>query len=77
MSNFDANVITQFIDSRYLDLSGIVFGELSFQKLNDNFSYDVDVSLKKGAHLGTNYDQMNLSFMLNYGKFNLVKSLIN
>ena len=67
MSNFDANVITQFIDSKYLDLSGIVFGELSFQNLNENSSYDVDVSLKKGAYLGTSYDQMNLSFMLNSG----------
>ena len=33
MANFDARVITQFIDSKYLDLSGIVFGELSFQNL--------------------------------------------
>ena len=48
MANFDARVITQFIDSKYLDLSGIVFGELSFYKLDDDLSYDVDIALKKG-----------------------------
>ena len=45
MANFDARIITQFIDSKYLDLSGIVFGELSFQNLDNDLSYDVDLSL--------------------------------
>ena len=64
MANFDARVITQFIDSKYLDLSGIVFGELSFQNLDNDLSYDVDIALKKGNYLGKEYDQMNLSFYL-------------
>ena len=68
MANFDARVITQFIDSKYLDLSGIVFGELSFQNLDNNLSYDVDIALKKGNYLGKEYDQMNLSFLLNSSK---------
>lgn len=68
MANFDARVITQFIDSKYLDLSGIVFGELSFQNLDNNLSYDVDIALKKGNYLGREYDQMNLSFLLNSSK---------
>ena len=54
MANFDARVITQFIDSKYLDLSGIVFGELSFQNLDNDLSYDVDIALKKGNYLGKN-----------------------
>ena len=68
MANFDARVITQFIDSKYLDLSGIVFGELSFQNLDNELSYDVDIALKKGNYLGKEYDQMNLSFLLNSSK---------
>ena len=68
MANFDARVITQFIDSKYLDLSGIVFGELSFQNLDNDLSYDVDIALKKGNYLGKKYDQMNLSFLLNSSK---------
>ena len=68
MANFDARVITQFIDSKYLDLSGIVFGELSFQNLDNKLSYDVDIALKKGNYLGKEYDQMNLSFLLNSSK---------
>ena len=68
MANFDARVITQFIDSKYLDLSGIVFGELSFQNLDNDLSYDVDIALKKGNYLGKQYDQMNLSFLLNSNK---------
>ena len=68
MANFDARVITQFIDSKYLDLSGIVFGELSFQNLDNDLSYDVDIALKKGNYLGKQYDQMNLSFLLNSSK---------
>ncbi len=68
MANFDARVITQFIDSKYLDLSGIVFGELSFQNLDNELSYDVDIALKKGNYLGKEYDQMNLSFLLNSNK---------
>ena len=68
MANFDARVITQFIDSKYLDLSGIVFGELSFQNLDNDLSYDVDIALKKGNYLGKEYDQMNLSFLLNSNK---------
>ena len=68
MANFDARVITQFIDSKYSDLSGIVFGELSFQNLDNGLSYDVDIALKKGNYLGKQYDQMNLSFLLNSNK---------
>ena len=68
MANFDARVITQFIDSKYLDLSGIVFGELFFQNLDKNFSYDVDVALKKGYYLGEEYEQMNLSLFLDSSK---------
>ena len=50
MSNFDANVITQFIDSKYLDLSGIVFGELSFQNLNENSHRKLKILIENNIH---------------------------
>ena len=67
MSNFDASVITQFIDSRYLNLSGIIFGELGFSSLGENQEYDIDISLKKGTYLTEPYDQMNLAILLKSG----------
>ena len=67
MSNFDANVITQFIDSKYLNLSGIIFGELGFSSLGKDQEYDIDVSLKKGTYLNEPYDQMNLAILLKSG----------
>ena len=67
MSNFDANVITQFIDSKYLNLSGIIFGELGFSSSGDNQEYDIDISLKKGTYLTEPYDQMNLAILLKSG----------
>jgi len=67
MSNFDASVITQFIDSKYLNLSGIIFGELGFSSLEKNQEYDIDISLKKGAYLGEPYDQMNLAILFKSG----------
>ena len=36
MSNFDASVITHFVDSKYLDLSGIIFGEIAFSSSEKN-----------------------------------------
>jgi len=67
MSNFDANVITQFIDNKYLDLSGIIFGELGFSASNNSPTYDIDIALKKGRYLGESYDQMNLAILLESG----------
>ena len=67
MSNFDANVITQFIDNKYLDLSGIIFGELGFSASNNSPTYDIDIALKKGSYLGEPYDQMNLAILLESG----------
>tara|TARA_X000001036_G_scaffold78778_2_gene70463 strand:+ start:149 stop:3952 length:3804 start_codon:yes stop_codon:yes gene_type:complete len=64
MSNFDAKVLTQFIDNRYLDLSGIIYGELGFSALDNFPSYDIDISLKKGKYLGESFDQMNISALL-------------
>lgn len=67
MSNFDANVITQFIDNKYLDLSGIVFGEIGFSSSNENPIFDIDIALKKGFYLGEPYDQMNLAILFKSG----------
>ena len=67
MSNFDANVITQFIDNKYLELSGIIFGELGFISSNKSPTYDIDIALKKGYYLGEPYDQMNLAILLQSG----------
>ena len=67
MSNFDANVLTQFMNNKYLDLSGIIFGELGFSASNENLIYDIDISLKKGFYLGEAYDQMNLAILLKSG----------
>ena len=67
MSNFDARVITQFINSKYLDLSGIIFGELGFRTSGENQEYDIDISLKKGTYLNEPYDQMNLAILFKSG----------
>ena len=67
MSNFDANVITQFIDNKYLDISGIVFGEIGFSASNENPIFDIDIALKKGFYLGEPYDQMNLAILFKSG----------
>ena len=67
MSNFDANVITQFMNNKYLNLSGIVFGELIFNSLDTLSSYDVDISLKKGNYMGEPFDQMNIAFLYQSG----------
>ena len=67
MSNFDASVITQFIESQYLDLSGIIFGELGFSSSGEDQDYEIDISLKKGTYLTEPYDQMNLAILLKSG----------
>ena len=67
MSNFDASVITQFIDSKYLNLSGIIYGELAFSSIGEDQVYDIDISLKKGTYLNEPYDQMNLAILLKSG----------
>ena len=63
MSNFDANVITQFTENNYFNLSGVIFGEVSFKDDNDNFSYDIDLSLKKGFYMDEPFDQMNIALL--------------
>ena len=67
MSNFDASVITHFVDSKYLDLSGIIFGEIAFNSSKENQEYDIDIALKKGTYLTEPFDQMNLAILLKSG----------
>ena len=64
MSNFDAEILTQFLDDDRLKFSGLVFGEVWFKLINDKFEIDTDFSLKKGHYMGAFFDEMIFSVLL-------------
>ena len=61
MSNFDSEILTQFLDDDRLKFSGLIFGEVWFQLIDDNFDIDTDIALKKGTYMQETFDEMNLS----------------
>ncbi|HIB32809.1 MAG TPA: hypothetical protein EYO45_06850 [Candidatus Marinimicrobia bacterium] len=67
MSNFDAEVITQFLDDQRLQFSGIIFGEVWFQFAADASAIDIDISLKRGKYMGEAFDEMTMSFLYKDG----------
>jgi len=61
MSNFDAEILTEFINDKRLKLSGLIFGEIQVLSKGENLDLDVDVSLKKGKYMSEPFDEMVLS----------------
>ena len=58
MSNFDAEVLTQFIDDKRLKLSGLIFGEIMIDNNKHSYDVDVDLSLKNGFYMEEPFDEM-------------------
>ena len=71
MSNFDAEVLTQFIDDNRLKMSGLVFGEILIENHNDDFDIDVDLSFKKGVYMEESFDEMVISGLYKNGVLHL------
>ena len=71
MSNFDAEVLTQFIDDNRLKMSGLVFGEILIEKHQDDFDVDVDLSFKKGIYMDEPFDEMIVSGLYKNGILHL------
>ena len=61
MSNFDAEVLTQFIDDKRLKLSGLIFGEIMVDNNKHSYDVDVDLSLKNGFYMEEPFDEMVVS----------------
>jgi len=71
MSNFDAEVLTQFIDDNRLKMSGLVFGEILIENHNDDFDIDVDLSFKKGFYMKEPFDELIISGLYKNGILHL------
>ena len=61
MSNFDAEVLTQFIDDKRFKLSGLIFGEIMIDNNKHSYDVDVDLSLKNGFYMEEPFDEMIVS----------------
>ena len=71
MSNFDAEILTQFIKDKRFQLSGIIFGEVWLQWVKDGLDIDADLSLKNGRYMDESFDEMTLSFLFNKGMLHM------
>ena len=67
MSNFNAGILTQFLQDKRLQVSGIVFGEIWMQWAKSALVVDVDLSLKKGIYMEEAFDEMTQSFLFKNG----------
>lgn len=67
MSNFNAEILTQFLDDPRFQMSGIVFGEIWMQWISDAVDLDADLSLKNGTYMDEPFDEMTLSFLYKRG----------
>ena len=67
MSNFDAEVLTQFIDDKRLKLSGLIFGEIMVDNKKRSYDVDVDLSLKNGFYMEEPFDEMVVSGLFKDG----------
>ena len=67
MSNFDAEILTQFIDDDRLKFSGLIFGEIWISLDKDQLNIDTDLSLKKGSYMDEAFDEMTLSCLYKNG----------
>lgn len=71
MSNFDAEILTQFFKDKRFQVSGIIFGEVWLQWVKDALDIDVDLSLKNGRYMDEPFDEMTLSFLFNKGMLHM------
>ena len=71
MSNFDAEMITQFFEDERLKLSGLIFGEVWVRSDGKHFDLDTDLSLKKGKYMDEPFDEMTLSCLYKSGMLHL------
>ena len=67
MSNFDAQILTQFLNDDRIKFSGLIFGEIWIGYEGDDFSVDADFSLKKGIYMQEKFDEMMLSCLYKNG----------
>ena len=71
MSNFDAEVLTQFIEDERLKMTGLVFGEVLIETNNEDFDIDVDLSFKNGVYMEEPFDEMVISGLYKNGILHL------
>ena len=71
MSNFDAAVLTQFIDDNRLKMTGLIFGEVLIETNNEDFDIDVDLSFKNGVYMEQQFDEMIISGLYKNGILHL------
>tara|TARA_B100000029_G_scaffold512421_1_gene609053 strand:+ start:12 stop:1955 length:1944 start_codon:yes stop_codon:yes gene_type:complete len=67
MSNFDAEVITQFLTDDRLRISGLIFGEIWIQSDGKYYDLDTEISLKKGRYMKEDFDEMIISCLYKNG----------
>jgi len=67
MSNFDAQILTQFLNEDKLKFSGLIFGEIWLGLDGDEINIDADLSLKKGVYMKEAFDEMMLSCLYKNG----------
>ena len=71
MSNFDAEVLTQFIDDHRLKMTGLIFGEILVDDNKNGFEIDVDLSFKNGSYMEEPFDEMIISGLYKNGILHL------
>ena len=71
MSNFDAEVLTQFIEDERLKMTGLIFGEVLIETNNEDFDIDVDLSFKNGVYMEESFDEMVISGLYKNGILHL------
>ena len=71
MSNFDAEVLTQFFEDERLKMTGLIFGEVLIETNSEDFDIDVDVSFKNGVYMEEPFDEMVISGLYKNGILHL------
>ena len=69
--NFDAMVLTNFIEDKRLKLSGLIFGEVWIRPSDLKYDLDVDISLKDGIYMEESFDEMVISLLYKDGVLHL------
>ena len=67
MSNFNAEIITQFLNDERLNVSGFIFGEIWLKMVAGGIDMDADLSLKSGYYMEEPFEEMTLSFLFKDG----------
>ena len=67
MSNFNAKILTQFINDKRLQVSGLVFGEIYVKSSLSSDNLDFDISLKNGVYMDQEFDEMIISCLIRNG----------